>query len=317
MSEKRSCSTSSDDEDRQQALNRRRLIRHAIAPARPDIDDDDDLNFENKKRQAAVKRKRATVAVMVAPVAEGDLELSSEDDIIISEPAKAVSAEDREFSSMMAELAEDAETATMRRARAVPGRGFRGGRRGGMLHHALERERIEDATEEFCGQNEAYTKVVASRANKSSLVDAVAFQVAAVKASTGLEFVAMAEHAESAAAAAAGHHAGGEGVQKGAVDEGKPAQKFKFALHVKADGGLEQEFAVSMTTQMDKLITVFCKRILEHVKPDKVWFMYEGKRIKPTDTPESLGMQALLEEARAFGEKDEDFKVQVDAIVKA
>ena len=60
-------------------------------------------------------------------------------------------------------------------------------------------------------------------------------------------------------------------------------------INVKSQEGTVICFKLKKTTQMKKMIDSYCQRNGYHSK--SVRFIYEGERIKETDTPAALGME--------------------------
>mmetsp|Transcript_688 Transcript_688/g.681 ORF Transcript_688/g.681 Transcript_688/m.681 type:complete len:91 (+) Transcript_688:23-295(+) len=60
-------------------------------------------------------------------------------------------------------------------------------------------------------------------------------------------------------------------------------------INVKSQEGTVICFKLRKTTQLKKMIESYCQRNGYH--PKSVRFIYEGERIKDTDTPGSLGIE--------------------------
>ncbi|AEO54187.1 hypothetical protein MYCTH_2296465 [Thermothelomyces thermophilus ATCC 42464] len=61
-------------------------------------------------------------------------------------------------------------------------------------------------------------------------------------------------------------------------------------LNIKVtDNNNEVFFKIKRTTKLEKLMTAFCER--QGKAPASVRFLFEGQRVQPTDTPDTLEMQ--------------------------
>ena len=69
-------------------------------------------------------------------------------------------------------------------------------------------------------------------------------------------------------------------------------------------------FRVGFHTKLKKAMAVFCDK--SELSLEKAIFKYEGKRMKDDDTPFSLGITSLLQEAIDDGEDADQFCVQID-----
>jgi len=76
-------------------------------------------------------------------------------------------------------------------------------------------------------------------------------------------------------------------------DQGTPQQKDESALNehlnIKVtDNHNEVFFKIKKTTELNKLMKAFCERQGKTVNSCR--FLFDGERVAPTDTPETLGM---------------------------
>ncbi|KAK4044576.1 ubiquitin-related domain-containing protein [Parachaetomium inaequale] len=61
-------------------------------------------------------------------------------------------------------------------------------------------------------------------------------------------------------------------------------------LNIKVtDNNNEVFFKIKRSTKLEKLMTAFCER--QGKTPASVRFLFEGQRVQPTDTPDTLEMQ--------------------------
>ncbi|KAL2144990.1 hypothetical protein VTI28DRAFT_8219 [Corynascus sepedonium] len=61
-------------------------------------------------------------------------------------------------------------------------------------------------------------------------------------------------------------------------------------LNIKVtDNNNEVFFKIKRSTKLEKLMTAFCER--QGKAPASVRFLFEGQRVQPTDTPDTLEMQ--------------------------
>ncbi|KAH6845183.1 ubiquitin-related domain-containing protein [Chaetomium sp. MPI-CAGE-AT-0009] len=92
----------------------------------------------------------------------------------------------------------------------------------------------------------------------------------------------MADNAENGSPAAAGTDTGsGAGAAAAAPSE---------HLNIKVtDNNNEVFFKIKRSTKLEKLMTAFCER--QGKTPASVRFLFEGQRVQPTDTPDTLEMQ--------------------------
>ena len=65
---------------------------------------------------------------------------------------------------------------------------------------------------------------------------------------------------------------------------------------------------------MGKAMKHFCETKIKDAGGHAV-FKYEGKRVSPSDTPNSLGIGEALREAIEDGDNAEDFSVQIDVFL--
>ncbi|KAK5652600.1 hypothetical protein OQA88_10361 [Cercophora sp. LCS_1] len=79
-------------------------------------------------------------------------------------------------------------------------------------------------------------------------------------------------------------------------DYSSPAQEAPAApagaehLNIKVtDNNNEVFFKIKRNTKLDKLMTAFCER--QGKSPASVRFLFEGQRVQPADTPDTLEMQ--------------------------
>lgn len=72
-------------------------------------------------------------------------------------------------------------------------------------------------------------------------------------------------------------------------DEPKPEPADSTHINLKVtDGNSEVYFKIKKVTQLKRLMEAFCKR--QGRQPNSLRFLYEGQRVEPEDTPESLDM---------------------------
>ena len=82
-----------------------------------------------------------------------------------------------------------------------------------------------------------------------------------------------------------GDNAGSEGADGGAA--APPASEH---LNIKVtDNNNEVFFKIKRSTKLDKLMNAFCER--QGKSLNSVRFLFEGQRVQPTDTPDTLEMQ--------------------------
>jgi hypothetical protein len=92
----------------------------------------------------------------------------------------------------------------------------------------------------------------------------------------------MADNAENGSAAASGAEMGGGAEAASAVASEH--------LNIKVtDNNNEVFFKIKRSTKLEKLMTAFCER--QGKTPASVRFLFEGQRVQPTDTPDTLEMQ--------------------------
>ncbi|KAJ8906465.1 hypothetical protein NDN08_002958 [Rhodosorus marinus] len=60
-------------------------------------------------------------------------------------------------------------------------------------------------------------------------------------------------------------------------------------LRVKDGGGNEVQFRIKKSTQLKKLMDVYCQRM--GAQPNTFRFIFDGNRVGETDTPEKLEME--------------------------
>ncbi|RFU30005.1 hypothetical protein B7463_g6334, partial [Scytalidium lignicola] len=73
----------------------------------------------------------------------------------------------------------------------------------------------------------------------------------------------------------------------GEKPEGQPVSEH---LNIKVtDNNNEVFFKIKRTTALKKLMDAFCER--QGKAPNSVRFLFDGSRVQPTDSPESLDMQ--------------------------
>lgn len=87
-----------------------------------------------------------------------------------------------------------------------------------------------------------------------------------------------------------------------------PAPQLRFRLG--GADGKEQVFRVTLDAKLKKAMLKFAE--LSQLPAATLTFRYDGRRIKPEDTPTSLGIAGAREEAIADGEDPSEFKVQID-----
>lgn len=72
-------------------------------------------------------------------------------------------------------------------------------------------------------------------------------------------------------------------------DEPKPEPADSTHINLKVtDGNSEVYFKIKKVTQLKRLMEAFCKR--QGRQADSLRFLYDGQRVEPEDTPESLDM---------------------------
>ncbi|KAB2602135.1 small ubiquitin-related modifier 1-like [Pyrus ussuriensis x Pyrus communis] len=77
----------------------------------------------------------------------------------------------------------------------------------------------------------------------------------------------------------------------GVREEGKkpPDQPAHINLKVKGQDGNEVFFRIRHTTQLKKLMTAYCDRV--SVDMNSIAFLFDGRRLRPEQTPEELEME--------------------------
>jgi len=70
-------------------------------------------------------------------------------------------------------------------------------------------------------------------------------------------------------------------------DDGAPAPAEHLNIKV-TDNNNEVFFKIKRTTQLKKLMDAFCER--QGKTPSSVRFLFDGTRVQPTDSPETLDM---------------------------
>lgn len=79
------------------------------------------------------------------------------------------------------------------------------------------------------------------------------------------------------------------GGSPGAAPEG-PAAGVSEHLNIKVtDNNNEVFFKIKRSTKLEKLMTAFCERQGKSLQ--SVRFLFEGQRVQPADTPDTLEMQ--------------------------
>ncbi|KAL2128033.1 hypothetical protein VTI74DRAFT_6741 [Chaetomium olivicolor] len=96
----------------------------------------------------------------------------------------------------------------------------------------------------------------------------------------------MADAAENGSPSHPGNNNGGAGA--GAADmAGAPAATEHLNIKV-TDNNNEVFFKIKRSTKLEKLMTAFCERQGKSLA--SVRFLFEGQRVQPTDTPDTLEM---------------------------
>ncbi|KAK4143283.1 ubiquitin-related domain-containing protein [Dichotomopilus funicola] len=78
----------------------------------------------------------------------------------------------------------------------------------------------------------------------------------------------------------------GSPVASGAEAPQPPSEHLNIKV---TDNNNEVFFKIKRSTKLDKLMTAFCER--QGKSPASVRFLFEGQRVQPTDTPDTLEMQ--------------------------
>ncbi|KAA6402989.1 MAG: putative SUMO1b protein [Streblomastix strix] len=60
-------------------------------------------------------------------------------------------------------------------------------------------------------------------------------------------------------------------------------------IKVRSNTGEEVYFKIKKNTALKKLMDAYCTR--ENLVPNSVRFLFDGNRLKPTDTPDQLDME--------------------------
>ncbi|KAB2636571.1 small ubiquitin-related modifier 1-like [Pyrus ussuriensis x Pyrus communis] len=84
---------------------------------------------------------------------------------------------------------------------------------------------------------------------------------------------------------------GGSGSGGGREAEKKPLDQSAAHINLKVKGqdGNEVFFRIKHTTQLKKLMTAYCDR--QSVDLNSVAFLFDGRRLRPEQTPEELEME--------------------------
>lgn len=77
----------------------------------------------------------------------------------------------------------------------------------------------------------------------------------------------------------------------GKAEEGGPQQSEHLNIKV-TDNSNEVFFKIKRTTQLKKLMDVFCER--QGKSPQTVRFMFDGQRVNATDNPDTVHTSSLL-----------------------
>merc|ERR1712144_182087 len=73
----------------------------------------------------------------------------------------------------------------------------------------------------------------------------------------------------------------------GSDDNGSPGAREHLNIKV-TDNNNEVFFKIKRTTQLKKLMDAFCER--QGKAPNSVRFLFDGSRVQPTDSPDTLDM---------------------------
>ncbi|PIA38098.1 hypothetical protein AQUCO_02800028v1 [Aquilegia coerulea] len=81
------------------------------------------------------------------------------------------------------------------------------------------------------------------------------------------------------------------GIPNSEQEETKPStdQLVHINLKVKDQNQNEVFFRIKRNTQLKKLMTAYCDR--QSVDPNTIVFLFDGRRLKETQTPEELDME--------------------------
>ncbi|KAL5700055.1 Small ubiquitin-related modifier 2 [Ranunculus cassubicifolius] len=75
----------------------------------------------------------------------------------------------------------------------------------------------------------------------------------------------------------------------GPEEEKKPTEQLAHInLKVKDQNGNETFFRIKKSTQLKKLMNAYCDR--QSVDPNTIVFLFDGRRLKPDQTPDELEM---------------------------
>lgn len=76
-------------------------------------------------------------------------------------------------------------------------------------------------------------------------------------------------------------------------------------LNIKVtDNNNEVFFKIKRSTKLDKLMTAFCER--QGKSPASVRFLFEGQRVQPTDTPDTVSLRFLRPHFRVSARSKEE-----------
>ncbi len=75
------------------------------------------------------------------------------------------------------------------------------------------------------------------------------------------------------------------------ADDAAPAPVEHLNIKV-TDNNNEVFFKIKRTTKLEKLMVAFCER--QGKSPSSVRFLFDGQRVQPNDTPDSVGLVGLV-----------------------
>ena len=83
----------------------------------------------------------------------------------------------------------------------------------------------------------------------------------------------------------------GDHTPGGPAGDGTPQQSEHLNIKV-TDNNNEVFFKIKRSTQLKKLMDAFCER--QGRAPQSVRFLFDGQRVQPGDTPDTVGSQSKI-----------------------